>query len=187
MRVTKVGVGGAFLFGALMATATAHAEIAMRESAERTEESVAPGDYRSCVAMGGVWVADPPHCEISDASATDGLAWDWNTFGDADADRAVKVASAWRSYFEERTRAPKLYVRPFLLTTGAFVTKVDAALARAAKADAADKASKDPRAPKRSAARARAVAVWAALRADVVAVEAAVRKKLPTPPRPAAK
>ena len=147
----------------------------------------APGDEKSCLAIGGLWVAAPPHCDVSEATVTNDLAWDWNTFGDAEADRAVKVASAWRSYFEERTRGPKLYVRPFLLTTGAFVTKVDAALARASKADVADKASKDPRAARRSAARARAVAVWAALRADVVAVEAAVRKKLPTPPRPAAK
>jgi hypothetical protein len=183
-----MGVWGALVVATLTSAGIARAEIAERIIAEEiTSDGVAPGDEATCLAIGGVWVAAPPHCEVSEKTADADLGWDWSTFGDADADRAVKVAAAWRGYFEGLVRGPKLYAKPFLLTTAAFVTKVDAALARAAKADAADMASKDPRASARRIARRRAVATWAALRADVVAVEAAVRKKLPTPPRPASK
>jgi len=184
-----MGMWGALVITTLTSGGVARAEISDLPLDQEVvpQDIAAADDEKSCLAAGGVWVTEPPHCEVSDKTLEVDLGWDWSTFGDTDADRSVRTAASWRTYFEGRVRAPKLHAKPFLRTTGAFVVKVDAALARAAKADAADMASKDPRASARRIARRRAVATWAALRADVVAVEAAVRKKLPTPPRPASK
>lgn len=184
-----MGVWGALVVATLTSGGVARAEIADPPLDQEVvpQDIAAADDEKSCLAAGGVWVTEPPHCEVSDKTLEVDLGWDRSTFGDTDADRSVRTAASWRTYFEGRVRSPKLHAKPFLRTTGAFLLKVDAALARAAKADAADMASKDPRASARRVARRRAVATWAALRADVVAVEAAVRKKLPTPPRPAAK
>lgn len=190
MRSLPLVVGAVLAVGLLAFDGVAHAEIEAR--AEMViEEHSGPGDKPACLAAGGTWIpaspASPEYCELDLQSVDDDLRWDWSTFGEASADRAVKAAAAWRAYFEGRARAPKVYAKSFLRTTGVLVTRMDDALARAAKAEAADKASKDPAAAKRRAARARAVAVWTALRADVVALDAAVRKKLPAPPRPTTK
>jgi len=183
-------MGGLFGAGFLLLGGGARAEIDVTAPVvERGTLPFAADDEKSCLAAGGVWVTTPPHCDATERTASEDMAWDWTTFGEGAEQRALASASAWRAYFEGRVRAPKLYAKPFLLTTASFVARCDASIARAAKADTTDKASKDPSAPKRIAARARAVSVWAALRADVIAVDAAVRKKLAqaSPPKPTVK
>lgn len=177
-------VAGAALVAALVAIAgAARAEIDPLAPTLDTTTPAGLDDEKTCLAAGGSWVVAPPHCEV-DVKTTEDLGWDWSTFGEAAAERSDKAAAAWRGYIEGRLRARRLYTTSFLLTTSAFVARVDASLARAAKADAADRLSKDPSAAKRVAARARAVATWAALRTDVATVDAAVRKRLAERARP---
>ena len=123
-------VAGAALVAALVAIAgAARAEIDPLAPTLDTTTPAGLDDESTCLAAGGSWVVAPPHCEV-DLKATEDLGWDWSTFGEAAAERSDKAAAAWRGYIEGRLKARKLNTTSFLLTTAAFVARVDASLAR---------------------------------------------------------